>query len=218
MNKRLQDLATPLSGIRKSAGQFVARIVESLSENQKFWLGFAFLCLLTTFLINNPFWRVAAEQYKEGDIARESIISPADISVTDTEETERIKESARESVQPIFVFESKREEEAVQSFRSAWENLARKSEAANANSKTNANEKTEAQTVWTGAGGAEVGKIFAARKFSSNELEAVTRVLRENANGSIYGDQDRQYFQEEITLNDRMKPNQQSVVKCRRAI
>ena len=213
MSKRLQDLATPLSRIRKRAGQLVARPFESLSENQKFWFGFAFLCLLTTFFINNPFWRIAAEQYKEGDIARESVISPADISVTDIEETERIRQSARESVQPIFVFESKRDEEAVQSFRSAWENLARKSENANANSKTNANEKSEAQFVWTGAGGAEVGKVFAARKFSSNELEAVTRVLRENANGSIYGDQDRQYFQEEITLNDRQKPNQQSVVK-----
>ncbi len=213
MSKRLQDLATPFSKIRKSAWQIVSRPFADVSENHKFWVGFAFLCLLTTFLINNPFWRVAAEQYAEGDIARESIISPADISVTDTEETERIRQAARESVQPIFIFESKRDDEAVQSFRSAWENLARKNEGTNSNSKTNVNEKTEAQTVWTGAGGAEVGKVFAARKFSANELESVTRVLRENADGSIYGDQDRQYFQEEITLTDRLKPNQQSVVK-----
>ena len=38
-------------------------------------------------------------------------------------------------------------------------------------------------------------------------------MLRENAEGSIYGDQDRQYFQQEITLNDRQKPSQQSVIK-----
>jgi putative nucleotidyltransferase with HDIG domain len=215
----MSDLATPLFKIRQSARQFFARPFENLSEKRRFWLGFAFLCLLTTFLINNPFWRTAAEPYKEGDIARESVISPADISVNDAEETERIRESARGSVQPIFVYESKRADEAVQSFRSAWENLARKNENAdanvrtNANSKTNGGEKSEAQIAWTGAGGAEVGKIFAARKFSTNELEAVTRVLRENADGSIYGDQDRQYFQEEITLNDRQKPNQQSIVK-----
>jgi putative nucleotidyltransferase with HDIG domain len=221
MSKRIQDLATPLSKIRRNARQFFARPFESLSDERKFWLGFAFLCLLTTFLINNPFLRAAAELYKEGDIARESVISPADISVNDADETERIRESARRSVQPIFVYESKRADEAVQSFRSAWENLARKSENANANLKTNVNtntktnggEKSEAQIAWTGAGGADVGKIFAARKFSTNELEAVTRVLRENADGSIYGDQDRQYFQEEITLNDRQKPNQQSIVK-----
>jgi membrane-associated HD superfamily phosphohydrolase len=221
MSKRLQDLATPLSKIRRGARGFFAHPFENLSEERKFWLGFAFLCTLTTFLINNPFWRAAAEPYKEGDIARESVISPADISVNDAEETERIRESARGSVQPIFVYESKRSEEAVQSFRSAWENLARKSENGDANTRTNANanskanggEKSEAQIAWTGAGGAEVGKIFAARRFSTNELEAVTRVLRENADGSIYGDQDRQYFQEEITLNDRQKPNQQSIVK-----
>lgn len=146
MSKRLQDLATPLSKIRRSAWQIVSRPFAALSENQKFWIGFAFLCFLTTFLINNPFWRAAAEQYKEGDIARESIISPADISVTDTEETERIKQSARESVQPIFVFESKRDDEAVQSFRSAWENLARKNETGNSNSKANTNANSKANT------------------------------------------------------------------------
>jgi len=213
MSKRLQDLATPLSKIRKETWRFVSRPFEGLSEERKFWFGFAFLCLLTTFLINNPFWRTVAEQYKEGDIARESVISPADISVTDTEETERIKQATRESVQPIFTFESKRADEAVQSFRSAWENLGRKTEAANGNLKANAGEKSEKQTIWTGAGGAELGKIFSARRFSSNELESITRVLRESSEGSIYGDQNRQYFQDEVILNDRQKPNQQSTVK-----
>lgn len=213
MSKRLQDLATPLTRFRQTIKNRFGRIFGGVSENQKFWLGFAFLCLLTTFFIHNPFWRKSAEQYKEGEIAREIIISPADISVTDTEETERTKQAARESVRPIFTFEAKRGEEAVQSFRSAWESLGRKTDNANTNSKLNANEKSELQTVWTGAGGADLGKIFTARKFSSNELEAVTRVLRENADGAVYGDQNRQYFQSEITLNDRLKPNQQSVVK-----
>lgn len=218
MSKRLPDLAAPLTKIRQTIEKNAARWSESVSEKQKFWLGFALLCLLTTFFINNPFWRTVAEPYKEGDIARESIISPADIAVADTEETERIKQTARESVQPIFISESKRADEAVQSFRSAWENLARKTDSFNANSsnKTNGNVRGgsgEMTNVWMGAGGAEVGKIFAARKFSQNELDAVTRVLRENADGSIYGDQDRQYFQEEIILNDRQRPNQQSVVK-----
>lgn len=215
MSKRIQDLTTPVTQIRRQIANTVARLLSNISENQRFWLGFALLCLLTTFLINNPFWRPAVEQYKEGDIAHELITSPADISVTDTEETERIRQSARESVQPIFIYEAKRSEEAVQSFRSAWESLARKNNAANenANSKTNANEKSEPNVAWTGAGGADLGRVFAARKFSTNELESVTRVLRENADGSIYGDQDKQFFQNEITLTDRLKPNQQSTVK-----
>ncbi|CAN5531530.1 HDIG domain-containing protein [soil metagenome] len=211
MSKRIQDLTTPFTKLRKTVTNYVSRPFEKLSEGQKFWLGFALLCLLTTFLISNPFWRSTAEQYKEGDVARESIISPADITVTDAEATEKIRQDALESVLPIFTFESNRANEAVQSFRSAWENLARKTENANANVKANANTKSDVQ--WTGAGGEEIGRVFAARRFSTNELDAITRVLRENAEGMIYGDQDRQYFRDEITLNDRLKPNQQSVVK-----
>jgi len=224
MSKRLQDLETSFSKMRKTSGKYLSQPFAKLSENQKFWVGFALLCLITTFLINNPFLRSKVEQYKEGDIARESVISPADITVTDKAETEKNLRTIREAVRPIFRFETNRSEESVQSFRSAWENLQRKTENSNANSRaninsksehsrTNLNSKSELPPQWTGEGGAELGKVFAARKFSSNELEAVTRVLRENAQGSIYDDKDRQYFQNEITLIDRLKPNQQSVVK-----
>ena len=219
MSKRIQDLASPLKKWRKTFEHHAKRSLEFFTEKQKFWLGFVVLCVLTTVLINNPLWRASGEQiYKEGDIARESIISPADISSTDAEETERIRQDARETVKPIFTFESNRSDEAVQSFRSAWESLQRKTDSlANANQKANGNariannSKTNAQ--WTGAGGEGLGKIFAARRFSANELEAGTRVLRESANGLIYGDQDRQFFASEISLLDRQKPNQQSIVQ-----
>ncbi len=211
MSKRIQDLATPFTKFRKTVSDYVSRPFESLSEDQKFWLGFVLLCLLTTFFINNPFWRSTTEQYKEGDVARQSIISPADITVTDTETTDKIKQSAVDSVYPIFTFESNRAEEAVQSFRSAWESLARKTDNSNANFKANTNNKPDAK--WTGAGGEELGRIFAARRFTNNELDSINRILRENTVGTIYGDQDRQYFSDEITLNDRQKPNQQSAVK-----
>jgi putative nucleotidyltransferase with HDIG domain len=71
----------------------------------------------------------------------------------------------------------------------------------------------KSDAAWTGAGGEDLGKIFAARRFSQNELDAITRVLKENADGSIYGDQDRQFLQDELALSDRRKPNQRSTVK-----
>jgi putative nucleotidyltransferase with HDIG domain len=211
MSQNLQNFNTPGNRVRKALGRYVLQPIENVPENQKFWLGFTLLCLITTFLIHNPFWRTTTEQYKEGDIASESIVSPADITVIDEDENKRIRESVRSGVTPIFTFEAKRADEAVQSFRSAWENLSRNVNTSNTNSPNEAHLKPQGQ--WTGAGGTELGKIFGARKFSSNELESVTRVLRENAEGSIYGDQDGQYFQEEIMLIDRQKPNQQSVVK-----
>jgi len=219
MSKRIQDLASPLKKWRNEVGRSAGNLLANFSAAQRFWFGFAVLCILTTFLINNPFWRTSREAiYAQGDIARESIISPADISSTDAEETERIRQTARESIKPIFTYESNRADEAVQNFRSAWESLQRKNEpTANSNLKTNGNARTNTNAKidanWTGAGGAELGKIFAARRFSENELEAVTRVLRESARGSIYGDQDRQFFESEISLLDRQNPNQQSIVQ-----
>ena len=214
MSKQIQQFETTLGKLRKKALSFVSLPFEKLSENQKFWLGFVLLCLVTTFLINNPFLRASNEQYKVGDIAHESIISPADITVTDEAETESIRKSAREMVRPIFTFEASHADESARSFRYAWENLSEKSDNFNSNAQSEINSnnnKTDAQ--WKGAGGAELGKVFSARRFSPNEIESVTRVLRENAGGSIYGDQDRQYFQEEINLIDRQRPNQQSTVR-----
>ncbi len=133
--------------MRKALGRYVLQPIENVPENQKFWLGFTLLCLITTFLIHNPFWRTTTEQYKEGDIASESIVSPADITVIDEDENKRIRESVRSGVTPIFTFEAKRADEAVQSFRSAWENLSRNVNTSNTNSPNEAHLKPQGQ--WT---------------------------------------------------------------------
>ncbi|MEZ5428110.1 MAG: HDIG domain-containing protein [Pyrinomonadaceae bacterium] len=211
MSKRLQNLGKTFDKTRKKALGYLYLPFEKLSFVQKFWIGFVLLCLITTFLINNPFWRSTPEQYKEGDIAIQSIISPADITVTDEEETERVKQVARESIRPIFNYEPNLAESAVQNFRLAWEDLQRKNERPGANARDNSNSKSGG--LWTGAGGEAVGQVLTGRRFTQNEIEAVTRVLRENSQGRIYDDKDRQYFQEEITLNDRQNPDQQPTLK-----
>ena len=212
MSKRLTDSFSTFSKTRKTVVNYISRPFENFTDRQKFWLGFAFLCILTTFFINNPFWRSApGEQYKEGDIARESIISPADITVTDDAETERLRGIARDSVQPIFRLDSNRADEAVQTFRSSWESLRRNSEVSNSNSANRSNANS-VNGKWKGAGDLEVGKIFSARNFSSNELESITRVLRENSTGSIYDDKDRPFLQNDIALIDPKRPNQQSTI------
>jgi putative nucleotidyltransferase with HDIG domain len=212
MSKRIQDLVSPTAKLRRSIRRRLLGPLSYLSENQKFWVGFGVISLLTSLLIFNPLWRSSGElMYHEGDIAREGIVSPADIQFTDTEETERIRQMSRETVKPIFTFESRRADEAVQSFRSTWESLLRKAENTNSSVRANTNARSENQGP--GATAAEAAKVFSSRKFSSNEIDAVTRVLRESADGSIYGDQDAQYFSNEISLVDRQKPNQQSVVQ-----
>ena len=62
----------------------VAMPFRALSRDQRFWLGFAIVCLITTLLIDNPLWRASSEHvYKEGDIVRESIIAPSDVFFSD---------------------------------------------------------------------------------------------------------------------------------------
>jgi hypothetical protein len=212
MSKRIRDLKPSSTVWREWIVGKIARPFASLSGDQRFWIGFAALCILTTLLIQNPFWTSTPESaYSEGDIAREALISPADISVTDQEEHERLRAAARDAVKPIFRFESNQAEQAVRSFVSAWEKLQRHGNAEPANTKqSDADLKSESH--WTGAGGSDVGKVFAARTFSRNELEAVQSALRESAAGYIYDDADRQYFQNEVQVFDRLRPNLRSTV------
>ena len=210
MSKRIKDMKTPAARWREKVVRGLTFPFRWMSEDQRFWLGFSVLCLFTALLIQNPLWQAAGEQsYKEGEIAHESIVSPADISFTDTDETLRLKDEAKRSVKPIFRYESNKAEQAVQRFLSAWERLQRRGSDSQ-NKQSNTDSKIEGS--WTGAGGPETGRVFAARTFSRNELEAVQTALKESADGYIFDDSDQQFFQNEVVVFDRTKPNLQSTV------
>lgn len=213
MGKRARDLRSPLSKWFEWLLDVVGRPFASMSVEQKFWSGFAVFCLVTTFLIHNPIWRAAGEQqYKEGDIVRESIIVPADVIYTDLEESEKLKEETRKAVKPIFRYESNKAEQAVQRFVSSWEKLQRHGNETFSSNSKQSNSDTKAETHWTGGGGADVGKTLASRTFSRNELDAVQSALKESAEGYIFDDSEKQYFQNEVFVFDRSKPNLQTNV------
>ncbi|MGI8812856.1 MAG: hypothetical protein ACR2IH_10085, partial [Pyrinomonadaceae bacterium] len=204
MSKRISEMGSPFLRWRKDLLRRFSAPFERFGVVPRFWLGFVLLSLLTTLLIYNPLWHANTElPYKEGDVAHESIISPADIYFVDDADTDRLRQGTRNSVRPIFASEPRRSDEAVQNFRAAWERLQRKY-GSPTNPRSNSNSKPDEQ--WTGPGGPELGKVFASRIFSTNELEAVIRVLRENASGDIYGDQDRPYLENEVAIVDRQKP------------
>jgi len=211
MNKRIQEMKSPVTIWREKVFAAIAKPFSDLSPDKQFWLGFATFCLVTTVLIHNPFWRAAGEQvYKEGDIARESIIVPADITYTDIAESERLKLEAKNAVKPIFRYESNKSEEAVQRFLSSWEKLQRHGNESVGGKQANSDAKSE--THWTGAGGPDIGKTLAARTFSRNELDAVQSAIRESEQGYIFDDSDKQHFQNEVFVFDRSKPNLRSTV------
>lgn len=174
------------------------------SSKHQFWVGFAFLSLVTTLFIHNPVWQSAGENfYNEGDIAREAIIAPADIYFEDEAATERERETNRAATRPSFSYESRRADEAVQNFRTAWDRLIRSAEPAANRSNSNAVPAVD----WTGPGGAEVGRTLTSRRFTNNEIEAITRALREQASGDIFADQDSEHLQNAVDIFDRQRPS-----------
>jgi cyclic-di-AMP phosphodiesterase PgpH len=197
-------MQSPLQKWRRKIWGKVQGPLGSITANQRFWIGFGFIVLITTLLIQNPVWQSAGENfYREGDIAREAIISPADIYFVDESATERERETARAAIPPTFFQDSRRADEAVQNFRSAWDKLNRNSDAPS----NRANSNVQRSAEWTGQGGPELGQIFSARRFTGNEIDAVTRSLREYASGDIYGDQDAQFLQGEVEIIDRLRPS-----------
>ena len=212
MSKRIRDLKTTGTEWQGRLWRAVEWPFRWMSFNQRFWLGFVILCLLTTLLIQNPLWRSSGEIiYQEGDVARENIVSPTDVYFTVSDEFERQKAEALSAIKPIFRYESNKPDQAVQGFLSSWEKLLRHG-GERAESSKNVNTDSKEETHWTGAGGADVGKTLASRTFSRNELDAVQSALRESSGGYIYDDSDKQYFQREVFVFDRSKPNLQSTV------
>ena len=210
MSKRIEELKSPMTRWRGRLRNIGTRFLDLFSSRQLFWIGFALLSIITTLLLFNPIWRTSVElEYKEGEIAREAIISPADIHFVDEAETERIRIGARDTIDPIFNYEPKRAEEAVQTFRTAWEDAERKSKPASNMNRGNTNIRSENSN--SSKLNPDLAKLFAGRKFSPSELDAVTRILRENAGGDIYGDQDEPHLQGQITIVDRQRPTDSRV-------
>lgn len=195
----------------KSLGKYLKAILEQsgavfskVNTKQRFWSGFFILTLSTAVLIQNPFWQ-KFERYREGDILRESIISPSDITFIDERETERLRQEAKNKVRPIFVFEANRSESATQNFRIFWEKLSKKEEFS-----SNSNSKSQGILIQNNIIDVEAERILTSRKFTPSEIEAITRALRESTSGYIYNDNDRKYFQNEVLVFDQQRPALQS--------
>jgi len=144
-----------------------------------------------------------AEDYKEGEVVRRTVVAPADINTIDVAETERRRNAAREATRPIFNFDSTRAASSAQSFRVAWEDLKRQTENRSAGGKA---------PVWSGAGGPAVARAIIARNFDDGELDRLTRLLRDVGDDYIYDDADSERLKNEIILVDVRNPAAQMIV------
>jgi cyclic-di-AMP phosphodiesterase PgpH len=195
--------STPLSRARDAFARYLLRPFEIFQPRTRLLVGFAFLVIVTTFLLLSGYTSGFSEDYKEGDIVRRTVVAPADITTTDILETEKRRAAARESTRPIFNFDSTRGVSSAQSFRAAWEDLKHQVE-----SKTRENR----QPAWTGEGGADVARAIIAHDFDAAELERLTALIRDLGARYIYDDADSDRLRQDIVLIDVRNPAAQMIV------
>ncbi len=194
---------TPLTRARDSLVNYLLRPLKVLPPRGQFFVGFALLVLITTLLLVSGYSSTFTEDYKEGEIVRRTVVAPVDINTIDVAETERRRNAARESTQPIFNFDSTRSASSAQSFRAAWGDLQQQVENKTPDGKP---------PVWRGEGGAPVVRAIIAHKFDAVELDRLAGLLRKHADGYVYDDGDAERLKHEIVLVDVRNPSAQMIV------
>ncbi|HUQ32300.1 MAG TPA: HDIG domain-containing protein, partial [Pyrinomonadaceae bacterium] len=203
-NRRRQRFTSPLDRARNTVIGVILRPYRWFHPSKRFFIVYGFFVVVTTLLLINSHSRIFIENYEEGDVARRTVVAPADISVMDWTETEKRRVAAKEAARPVFTFDSSRSTSAVQSFRTAWEDLQNQAGAQGGNGKK--------ELKWASEGEASIVAALIAHRFDANELERLTRILREVSDGYIYEDGDAEYLKQDIALVDQRDPSAQSVL------
>lgn len=196
---------TPLGQARDKLVGYILKPFMVFRPRTRFLIGCSILVVLTTLLLLSDYSSGFTENYKEGDVIRRTIISPADITTVDVAETEKRRTAARDATRPTFNFDSSRAETSVQSLRADWEEL--KKEVTSGQNKT---------PNWTGDGGPAVARAIIAHNFNETDLERLTSIIREIAAGYIYDDVDTDRLKQEIVLVDVRNPVAQMIMPAPR--
>jgi hypothetical protein len=201
-----------MNRVRDGVLGFVMRPFRRYTSHTRFFIGFGVLTIATTLVLANTFSRTPVEDYKEGEVVRRSVIAPADIPGIDLTETDKRKQAARESIRPVFNYDSARAAADAQSFRAGWEDLQKQAE--------NARGTDKVEPAWSGAVSAPEDETAARRAiaraiithhFDVGDLERLTRMLREIGEGWLYEDTEAEHLGQEIVLAD-LRTNSQMVI------
>jgi putative nucleotidyltransferase with HDIG domain len=201
MRRRLR-YSSPLARFRAAAQRLLARPFRRLPPAARLLLGAFVLTLLITALLTQTSSRSFVEAYREGDMVRGTIVSPADITTEDTSETEQRRQAAMDKTLPVFRFDPAPAENAARSFRAAWEDLQLQME-----------KRSGGAPVWAGEGGAEVGQVIIAHGARPRELDRLMRALQEATEGYVYDDADTARLRPEIRVID-ARSGMQSVISA----
>jgi cyclic-di-AMP phosphodiesterase PgpH len=196
---------TPFSQARDKLVAYAMRPLLVFRPRTRFFIGCGLLIFLTTLLLLSNRSSGFNENYRLGDVLGRSIVVPADVTVVDLAETERLKAAVRESTRAVFNFDSSRAETSAQSFRIAWEELKKQ---------TNSGQNKSAAA--SGEGGPALAEAIISHNFNEADLDRLTALIREIGSGYIYDDGDAERLQQEIVLVDVRNPVAQMIVPAPR--
>jgi len=199
MSKRVAELSTPGLKARNRLTNFFQKFSGRISDKKRFWICFAVLSILITFILSNPFGPAETSGYKLGDIARERIVSPADIKTEDPEQTRKLREFASESVQPIFELEPNQMESTLRNFTALWDKI----QGSGGKRLETVDDQSLTETQL---------RILRSRTFTRSETDLIRTGLKESSEGYVYLDDDSLQFGDlGVAIVDRTKPRQTAV-------
>jgi putative nucleotidyltransferase with HDIG domain len=172
----------------------------------RFFIGFGALVLITTPLLLSNYSSSFAEDYREGDIIRGSIVARGDITAVDISETERRRNAARQATRPVFNFDLTRGETSSRSFQAAWDDLKQQLQQ----------KRNHTQVTWSGEGGATVARVLSAHKLNDDDLSILTSLIRDVGDKYIYDDAEAERLNQEIVLVDVRNPSAQMIMPAPR--
>lgn len=197
---------TPFSRVRDLAAQWLVRPFKVFTPRTRFLIGFGFLVAVTAPLLLSNYSSGSAEDYREGDVIRGSVVARADTSGVDIVETERRRNAARQATRPIFNFNSTRGESSARSFRAAWEDLKSQSES-----------KTPGKSLtWSGEGGAGVARAVVSHNFNEQDLTRLNVLIHETGDKYVYDDAEADRLNQEVVLVDIRNPSAQMIMPAPR--
>ena len=203
---RRPRFTTRFGRARDLAVAYVMRPLRVFKPRTRFLIGFGALVVITTPLLLSNYSSSFAEDYREGDIIRGSIVARGDITAVDISETERRRNAARQATRPVFNFDSTRGETAARSLQAAWDNLKQQFQE----------KRNQTQLTWSGEGGATVARVLSAHRLNDDDLSVLTSLIRDVGDKYIYDDAEAEQLNQEIVLVDVRNPSAQMIMPAPR--
>src|SRR5687768_10831972 len=196
---------TPFTRVRDTFVRFVVRPFKIFKPATRFRIGFAVLVILTTLLLLSNYSQGFTTEYREGEVIRATVVAPADVSGVDISETEKRRNAARDTVRPVFNFDSTRGESSARSFLAAWDSLKQQVES----------KKPARDITWNGVAGTGASRLLASTR-SDDEVNQIAKLIRDTGNKYIYDDTEAERLAQEIVLVDVRNPAGQMIMPAPR--